>query len=170
MSVVVRARARLLVLVLGVVVVQFGLMPDLRILGVQPDLLALTGVAAGLAAGRVVGAEAGFAAGLFADMFHLTPFGLSALAFCAVGWAVGTLNERVSHTTWWIPPVIAAIGAGAGTTLFAGFGAVVGESRMLSTDLIRIVAVVAAVDAALGPAAIALARATVGPKTHATSP
>jgi len=49
-------------------------------------------VAAGLTSGPDRGALAGFAIGVVADLVVVSPFGLTALAYTVVGWAVGSLR------------------------------------------------------------------------------
>ena len=66
-------------------VAQVALSPRLA----SADLLLLSTAAVAASFGRETGAAYGFAAGLAADLFVATPFGLSALAFTAVGHLLG---------------------------------------------------------------------------------
>lgn len=117
--------------------------PQLRVLGVAPDLLLLLGIAAGIAAGPNRGAVVGFVAGLLADCFLQTPFGLSALCYSLVGHAVGIFQTTVLHAAMWIPVATAMASSALGVVLFAVVGAVLGEDALLTGRLLTIVAVVA---------------------------
>ena len=132
--------------------------PQLRVFDVAPDVMLLTAIAAGVVAGPERGATMGFVAGLLADLLLQTPFGLSALTYCLVGWAVGSMQTRVLHATWWIPVLTAAAGTGSGTVLFAALGAVVGQNHLVSMRLMPIVGVTALWAAVLSPAFIRMFR------------
>ena len=94
----------------------------------------------------------GFGTGLVADLFLPTPFGLSALVGCLVGFAVGVATLALDRTAWWLPPV-AALGASAlYEVIYAVLGSVLGQPQMLHVDLLRIVVVVSVANAVAGPA------------------
>ena len=64
-------------------------------------------IAAGYAAGPDRGAVFGFFAGLVADLFLPTPFGLSALVGCLLGYATGIATRGLVRSSWWL-----AVGGG----------------------------------------------------------
>jgi rod shape-determining protein MreD len=130
-------------LVLLLLVLHTAVLPQFPILGVHADLLLLLAVSAGIVGGPDRGAYFGFAAGLLADCFLRTPFGLSALAYCLVGWSVGAFQSRVLHAVWWIPVLTAAVASAGGTVLFVLLGAVLGQDQLVSSHLPAIIAVVA---------------------------
>jgi rod shape-determining protein MreD len=134
---------RLPPLLLVVVVLHTAVFPQIRMFGVTAELLLLVTIAAGIAGGPDRGAMMGFACGLLADCFLQTPFGLSALTYCLVGWVVGVFQTRVLHAIWWIPVFTAAIATAGGTVLFVLVGAVVGQDQLVSSRLPTIVAVTA---------------------------
>jgi rod shape-determining protein MreD len=137
-------------------VVHLTVLSRLRIDDVRPDALLLVAVIAGLVAGPDRGAVVGFAAGALGDLFLQTPFGLSALVYCLVGFAVGSLQSGILRAAWWIP-VATALGASiAGTVLYAFVGAMVGQTGFVSPRLIVVAALVGAMNAALAPAAVRL--------------
>src|SRR5580692_3782098 len=84
-----REVARVTVVVALFVTVQNTVMLDVHVGGVHPDIMILLPIVAGLIGGPGSGASMGFGAGLVADLFLPTPFGLSALVGCLVGFAVG---------------------------------------------------------------------------------
>ena len=79
----------------------------------------------------------GFGAGLVADLVLPTPFGLSALVGCLLGFTVGITTLALDRTAWWLPPV-AAFGASAlYEVIFAVLGSVLGQPQMIHVDLTR---------------------------------
>ena len=103
---------RLLVLAAVLVVavlVQSTVLARLRLAGVRPDLLVLAVVSVAVATDPTTGAVFGFVAGLVADLLFDLPVGVSALAYTAVGFAVGTVRVYVtSHR-----PLVHLVLAGA---------------------------------------------------------
>jgi rod shape-determining protein MreD len=146
--------ARIPPMILLIVLLHTGVSPHFRVFGVAADVLLLIAIAGGIVAGPERGATIGFFAGLLADCFLQTPFGLSALVFCVVGWGVGAFQSRILHAVWWIPMLTTAVAAALGMLAYAMLGAVLGESQLISARLVTVVAVVALVDALLSPLAI----------------
>ena len=130
-------------LLLVLVVLHTAVFPQLRLFGVTADLMLLVAVGAAIVGGPDRGALFGFTCGLLADCFLQTPFGLSALTYCLVGWVVGVFQTRVLHAVWWIPVLTAAMATAGGTVLFVLVGAVVGQDQLVSGRLPGIVGVTA---------------------------
>ena len=129
------ARARFPLILLGALILQSSLLEGLRAAGIPTDALLLVAVAGAAVAGPERGAIIGFVAGLLADLFLQTPLGLSALAFCLVGFAVGVLSGNVIRAAWWIMPVTAFIGSAAGVVVYALIGAMVGQPHLVRPSL-----------------------------------
>ena len=153
-------------------VVHLTLLSRLRIDNVRPDALLLVAVMAGLVAGPERGAVTGFCAGLLADLFLQTPLGLSALTYCLVGFAIGSLQSGILRAAWWIPVVTGLLASAGGTVLFAVLGAMVGQLDFVSPRLAVIALLVGFMNAALAPAAIRLVgwvfQAGVAERSYAT--
>lgn len=132
------------------------LLSRIRIDNVRPDAMLLIAVVAGLTAGPERGAIVGFCAGLLADLFLQTPLGLSALAYCLVGFAVGSLQSGILRAAWWIPVLTALAASTAGVVLYAILGAMVGQGDFVGPRLGVIAALVGVMNAALAPAAMRL--------------
>lgn len=123
------SKGRLLVVLVVAIVVQTTLASDVRVLGVAPDLLVLVAICGGLVAGSEVGCVLGFVAGLAADAFlTTTPFGLSALTFCLVGFGVGVLRNNVLRDSWLLAPIVAFVATVVSVVGFVAFGDVVGQT------------------------------------------
>lgn len=144
-------RLRVPLVFLLVTLLHTTVFPQFRAFGVMPDVMVLLAVAGGLTGGPVRGAGMGFAAGLVADLFLTTPFGLSALVFSLVGYAVGQLAETLLEASWWFTILAAALASAGGIGLFALAGTMLGEPALLSSRLLVIMAVVAAFNALLAP-------------------
>lgn len=148
-------RARVALAVVLVLVVQLSLAPRLDLVGVHADLLLLLAITGGIAWGPERGALIGFAAGFCADLFQQTPFGLSMLVFCLVGFGVGSLQSGILRAAWWIPVLTAAAGSAIGVAVWALAATVVGEAGLLGPRLAVIAGVVALLN---GPLAVPVLR------------
>ena len=141
-----------LVLVLALTL-QAAFVTELHIFGAHGEVLLLVPIVAGLTAGPERGATAGFVAGIAVDLLVQTPFGLTALTYCLVGYAVGAFQAGVLRASWWLPLLAAVAGSAVGTVLFALTVTVVGEVSAVNDDLPRIVAAVVVCNVVLiGPA------------------
>ncbi|MGC9156070.1 MAG: rod shape-determining protein MreD [Ferrimicrobium sp.] len=80
-------------LIFTAVVVQRSGAGGFTILGVHPDFVMLMVAAVGVYRGREIGALTGFFAGLLVDSFLTTPFGISALVLCVVGYLAGEIER-----------------------------------------------------------------------------
>jgi rod shape-determining protein MreD len=139
----------MLVVLVGVLLVQSTIGLDLRIVGAHPELVWILPVAAGLVGGPEAGALVGFVAGLANDLLLPTPFGLSALVGCLLGFGVGRLVASMSDPGPWVAVVTAVAGSVGAVMLYAVLGAVLGQEQMLRVDLAAVVAVVAVTNAVL---------------------
>ena len=143
---------------LSALVLQWSVIARLDLFGAHGDLLILVPVAAALTVGPERGAVAGFAAGIAVDLLVTTPFGLTALTYCLVGYGVGAFQSGVLRASWWLPMVAALAGAVLGTLFWAVAATVVGEEGLLTTDLVGIVLAVTLVAMALVLPSLRLAR------------
>ena len=142
---------RLPPVLLAAIIVHTAIAPNMRVFGVAVDVLLLLAITAGIAGGAERGAAVGFVCGLLADCFLQTPFGLSALVYALVGYAVGVFQTGVLHSSWWIPAITAAVASVAAVVLFVGLGVVVGQAQLLSTRVFTIAGVVALLHGLLAP-------------------
>lgn len=141
------ARFRLAAVLVLALLLQTTVVPDVRILGACPDLMLLCAVCAGLVGGPELGGLVGFSGGLLADLFlQTTPLGLSALSFCLLGYAVGTMRRSFLQEGWLLAPATALVASGAGVVTFVVAGVMVGQSQLTRS----------------GPMAIAQTAALVG--------
>jgi rod shape-determining protein MreD len=152
-------RFKLPLLVVAALLVHALLLPDVRVADVQPNLMLLLAVAGGIVAGPSSGALLGFAVGLLTDLLFLeTPLGLSALVYCLVAYAVGTLQAGVLRANWWLPFVTALVACAAGEALFALVGAMLGERELVNSRLLLVAGVVGLLDAALAAVVVPVTR------------
>ena len=141
---------------------QFSVASRLEVFGVQGDVMLLVAVAAGLAAGPDRGATLGFVAGLSFDLLLQSPFGLSALTYALVAYAVGSLQDSVLRAAWWIPVVTAVTASAVGVILYGVFGTMVGEEDLLGLSLVRIALVVGTLNAIAAPFVLRAVRWATG--------
>ncbi len=139
--------ARWTVVVGVALVLQAALVAELELFGARGDLVLAVVIAAALVGGPDQGAYVGFGAGLALDLVVQTPFGLSALAYCITGYAVGSFQGTVLRAVWWIPVLSAMAGSALGIVVFTVVGEVVGQDDLINAELAGIIAVVALFDA-----------------------
>ncbi|WP_327404111.1 rod shape-determining protein MreD [Streptomyces sp. NBC_01288] len=118
-------------LVVVALVIQVSVLARLHLPGAVPDLLLLTVLGLAMVYGHVTGALIGFGAGLLADLAPPADHaaGRYALVLCVIGYLAGLAkpeNGRLKSATGPMAVVVAAaIGA---TLLYAGVGALVGDT------------------------------------------
>jgi rod shape-determining protein MreD len=107
---------------------------------VTPDLVLLTVVALALVNGELVGLVAGFGAGLAADIMPPADhtIGRYALVYCLVGYICGRVSPEMDRSSV-VPFVAVAVGALAGTLLYAGVGMLLGDPRATWAIIARMV-------------------------------
>jgi rod shape-determining protein MreD len=150
--------ARLSLVVFIFLVVQETVMLDLRIGGVHPDIMVLLPIVAGIIGGPSRGAGIGFSTGLVSDLFLPTPFGLSALVGCLVGFGVGLATIALDRSAWWLAPLAALGGSAVYEVTYGALGSVLGQPQMLHVALARIVIVVSVTNAVLAIPAMRLVK------------
>ena len=150
------------VLLLVALLLQVGVVVDLRLFDASGDLLLILVVAIALVDGPDRGATWGFAAGIAYDLVLDTPFGLSALVYALVGFLAGAVGAaRVRPAGWW-PVTIAAVSGFLATFAYAVVGDLVGVGEPLGR-VPAVALVVAAWAAVLVLPLMRLARWVVGP-------
>ncbi|CAM5676269.1 Cell shape-determining protein MreB [Streptomyces violaceorubidus] len=118
-------------LVVVALVIQVSVLARLHLPGAVPDLLLLTVLGLALVYGHVGGALVGFGAGLLADLAPPADHaaGRYALVLCVIGYLAGLArpdNGRLRSATG--PMVVVAAAAIGTTLLYAGVGALVGDT------------------------------------------
>ena len=164
-----RSVVRLALVIILVLMVQQTVMLALRVGGAHPDLLWLLPITAALIDGPETGAIVGFWSGLAFDLVLPTPFGLSALVGCLLGFATGTLTAAVDPRAAWLKPVAALTGSVAADMLFAVLGAVLGQQQMVQVDFLSLFLVVAVSSVVLVLPVSRLMRWALAGETHRRS-
>ena len=164
-----RSLVRLALVIFLVLMVQQTVMLALRVGGAHPDLLWLLPITAALIDGPETGAIVGFWSGLAFDLVLPTPFGLSALVGCLLGFATGTLTAAVDPRAAWLKPVAALTGSVAADMLFAVLGAVLGQQQMVQVDFLSLFLVVAVSSVVLVLPVSRLMRWALAGETHRRS-
>jgi rod shape-determining protein MreD len=137
-----RSVLRVALVIFLVLMVQQTVVVALRLGGAHPDLLWLLPITAALLDGPETGAVVGFWSGLAFDLVLPTPFGLSALVGCVLGYVVGVLSTPVDPRAVWLKPVAALAGSVGADMLFAVLGAILGQDQMVRVDFLAVALVV----------------------------
>jgi rod shape-determining protein MreD len=138
--------------------VQIGIVVDLQIFGVHPELMLLTGIAAGMAGGPSRGAQVGFFAGLLADVVLSGHLGTSALTYAIVGFGAGVVADSVIRSSRAISIGVSTAASAAGVLLYAALGQLLGQDTLSDPRLLRIVGIVSLCNAVLCLPVLALSR------------
>jgi rod shape-determining protein MreD len=144
-----RATLRVALVALVLLLAQSTVILSIRVGGMHPDILWLLPITAALLDGPETGAVVGFWSGLAFDLVLPTPFGLSALVGCLLGFAIGVATAAVDPRAVWLRPVAAVIGSVAADMVFAVLGAIFGQQQMVQIDFTSLFVVVAASSAIL---------------------
>ncbi|MEW1832919.1 rod shape-determining protein MreD [Streptomyces sp. NPDC088196] len=141
-------------LVVVALVIQVSVLARLHLPGAVPDLLLLTVLGLAMVYGHVSGALIGFGAGLLADLAPPADHaaGRYALVLCVIGYLAGLAkpeNGRLKSATGPMAVVVAAaIGA---TLLYAGVGALVGDTAARHVGLVSLLFTASLYDLLLAP-------------------
>ncbi|MFD5817920.1 rod shape-determining protein MreD [Streptomyces sp. NPDC127038] len=141
-------------LVVVALVIQVSVLARLHLPGAVPDLVLLTVLALALVYGHVGGALIGFGAGLLSDLAPPADHaaGRYALVLCVVGYLAGLAkpeNGRLKSATG---PMVVVVAAAIGSTvLYAGVGALVGDTAARHVGLSNLLITATLYDLLLAP-------------------
>ena len=158
MNLEVRVLLRWTLIVSVALVLQVGLLNDVRIAGVHPDLMLLLAVCAGLTGGPGEGAGVGFACGLLLDLFLPGRFGVTALAYALTGYGAGVAGDTVVRPARWISVGLVVVSSALGTLLYAAIGQLLGQRSLSDPRLGVIIGIVSVINGALSLPALAVCR------------
>ncbi|WP_433335469.1 rod shape-determining protein MreD [Spirillospora sp. CA-294931] len=130
-----------LVVIVAALILQVSVANRLPLPGaVTPDLVLLAVVALALVSGSLTGLVTGFCAGLAADIIPPADhtIGRYALVYCLIGYVCGIASAEMDRQTV-VPFAAVAVGALAGTMLYAATGMMLGDPRANWTVVSRIV-------------------------------
>lgn len=150
------------VLVFVALLAQVTILARLGLPGAVPDLLLLTVLGLALVYGHTGGALVGFFAGLLADLAPPADHavGRYALVLCVIGYAAGlTRPENGQHRSATVPMLVVAGGALSSTLLYAGVGALVGDTPARDVGLTSLLLTATCYDLLLAPFVVPLVMA-----------
>ena len=161
--------ARTSLVLFVVLAVQHTLLDSLRVDGAHPEAMLVLAATAGYVGGAERGAFVGFFVGLVSDLFLPTPFGLSALVGCLIGFGTGTATSGLVRNSRGLAVVSVTAGTVAATVGYAVLAAVLGQSGALSVDLAPALVVATPAAALLAVPVHALVRWAVPPPAPSAS-
>ncbi|GAB2834719.1 rod shape-determining protein MreD [Streptomyces chlorus] len=118
-------------LIVVALVIQVSVLARLHLPGAVPDLLLLTVLGLALVYGHVGGSLIGFGAGLLADLAPPADHavGRYALVLCVIGYLAGLVKPESGQVRSATGPMAVVVAAAVGSTLlYAGVGALVGDT------------------------------------------
>lgn len=146
-----KRRLILLALVGTSIVLQAAVLPEMRLLGVVPDLGALLAVSVAVHEGSDTGALVGFVAGLGFDFFVESPLGLWALSFAVAGWAVGPIQGGFIRIPRVVPLLLGAFAGVVAGTCYVVLGIITGVDGLVAWQTLGILGRTILFDIALSP-------------------
>lgn len=141
-------------LIVVALVIQVSVLARLHLPGAVPDLLLLTVLGLALVYGHVGGALVGFAAGLLADLAPPADHaaGRYALVLCVIGYLAGLAKPESGQVKSATGPMAVVVAAAIGSTLlYAGVGALVGDTAARHVGLGGLLFTAALYDLLLAP-------------------
>ncbi|NJP53319.1 rod shape-determining protein MreD [Streptomyces sp. SBST2-5] len=141
-------------LIVVALVVQVTVLARLHLPGAVPDLLLLTVLGLALVYGHVGGALIGFFAGLLADLAPPADHaaGRYALVLCVIGYLAGLVKPETGQVKSASGPMAVVVAAALGSTLlYAGVGALVGDTAARHVGLGSLLFTAALYDLLLAP-------------------
>ena len=149
---------RFSLLVLIALTIQLGVLSEFRVAGATGDVMMLLALVAGLAGGPLRGGVAGFAVGLVFDLVLLSPFGVTALTYCLLGYALGLVPSEFVRGAFWVPPLIVFGASAVGTVFYVAMETVFGQEGIFTPHVVVMALVVAVINALLTPIAFRATR------------
>jgi rod shape-determining protein MreD len=141
-------------LVVVALVIQVSVLARLHLPGAVPDLLLLTVLGLAMVYGHVGGALIGFGAGLLADLAPPADHaaGRYALVLCVIGYLAGLVKPESGQVRTAAGPMLVVVAAAVGSTLlYAGVGALVGDTAARHVGLSGLLFTAALYDLLLAP-------------------
>ncbi|POX42319.1 rod shape-determining protein MreD [Streptomyces sp. Ru72] len=141
-------------LVLVALVIQVSVLARLHLPGAVPDLVLLTVVGLALVYGHVGGCLVGFGAGLLCDLAPPADHaaGRYALVLCVIGYLAGLAKPENGRLKSASGPMVVVVAAAIGSTLlYAGVGALVGDTAARHVGLPSLLFTAALYDLLLAP-------------------
>ncbi|MCQ4081913.1 rod shape-determining protein MreD [Streptomyces sp. RB6PN25] len=141
-------------LVVVALVLQVSVLARLHLPGAVPDLMLLVVLALAITYGHVGGALVGFGAGLLADFAPPADHaaGRYALVLCIIGYAAGLAKPDIGQVRSASMPLLVVGAAAIGSTLlYAGVGALVGDTAARHVGLGELLFTAVVYDLLLAP-------------------
>lgn len=141
-------------LVVVALVLQVSVLARLHLPGAVPDLMLLVVLALAFVYGHVGGALIGFFAGLLTDLAPPADHaaGRYALVLCVIGYLAGLVKPEKGQMRSALAPMLAVLCAALGSTLlYAGVGALVGDTAARHVGLGGLLFTAAVYDLLLAP-------------------
>jgi rod shape-determining protein MreD len=141
-------------LIVVALVIQVSVLARLHLPGAVPDLVLLTVLGLSMVYGHVSGALIGFTAGLLADLAPPADHaaGRYALVLCVIGYVAGLTRPETGQPRSATGPMVMVVAAAIGSTLlYAGVGALVGDTGARHVGLASLILTAVVYDLLLAP-------------------
>jgi rod shape-determining protein MreD len=130
---------------------QSTLFPQLRLLGVGPELVYMVTILFALLEGPAEGAVVGFAGGLFQDFLLNEPKGITALTLTVVGYTVGLSRQYITSPSPLLPTILVAVFTAIGVAFHSVVSFLLGRFDHPFSFTVKVIALTAVYGAVLTP-------------------
>lgn len=120
-------------------ILQTTLVPQLRVMGTQPDLVLIVVVSYGFIKGPAVGSAAGFIGGLLQDLFAIRSVGLNALSKTIVGYLAGLMERTIFAKNILLPVLAIFFASLLSNTIYVGTAFLLGEQMISRVTFFNII-------------------------------
>jgi rod shape-determining protein MreD len=148
---VIRRVVSIAAIVITALLLQSTVFPDLRLLGVRPELLYLVTIAIALLEGPNEGATVGFVSGLSQDFLMNQPKGLTALTLTLLGYAVGMFRQFIVSPSPLVPTIVVGVGTAAGIAFYEVVSVLLGNFHEEAAYGVKVALLTATYNAVLTP-------------------
>lgn len=109
-----------ILILIATVILQTTLVPHLKVVSVQPDLILIVTVTYAFLEGAAFGSIIGFSGGLLQDLIVAQNIGLNALCKTIVGYLAGSMERIIFIESIYLPLVAIFIATIVNQTIYAG--------------------------------------------------
>jgi rod shape-determining protein MreD len=113
--------------ILTALLLQSTVFAQIKLLGVEPELMYLVTILVAILEGPQEGAIVGFAGGMAQDFLLNSPKGITALTLTLLGYAMGLARQYIVSPSPLLPTMLVAAGTFAGTVFYLVVGALLGQ-------------------------------------------
>jgi rod shape-determining protein MreD len=155
---VIRRALVLAVVIVTALLLQSTVFAQIKLLGVEPELMYLLTIVIAILEGPQEGAIVGFAGGMAQDFLLNSPKGITALTLTLLGYAMGLARNYIVSPSPLLPTFLVAAGTAIGMAFYLVVGGLLGQVSVPVTYGLKVCLLTALYGAILTPIVFPLLR------------